>query len=151
MISQHIAGAAIGIFLIGGLIGVPLTDRQPAAEVLSMVILNPSVRPGDMLRTEIIVDRKRVCDTEVTRTIYDGANIEIRFLPDERQTFGPLGIDRRVVEVQVPASAKPGLARYRVTSTFRCNVLHRVWPITIAYDDIPFTIEAGESKLDGQP
>ncbi len=140
MISSHITGAFVGIVVIGGMLGIPLTDRIPPVDV-QMRVLNQEVHPGDMINIENVIMRDRVCDSQAVRVLYDGIGTETRFIPDERAAYGAAGPDYRIVRLKVPDDAVPGTGRYRVTSTFKCNWLHNLWPITVVWPDVPFTIQ----------
>lgn len=141
MIGQHLLA---GVAVIG-LMGAPIwwaSDRDPPVD-FTISILNPTVAPGDLLHVEYVIDRKRVCEARAVRTIYDGAGVETRFIPDERSAFGNVGPDYRVIELKVPETAAVGIGRYRLASTFVCNPLHKIWPITVVYPDVTFSIAPG--------
>jgi hypothetical protein len=69
-------------------------------------------------------------------------------LPDvDFESAGPVGVDNVVSPIIVPLATLPGPAKYRVTATYSCNPLHRVfWPIVVTQPDLSFYVTPAQTK-----
>lgn len=139
-VSQHVAGAVIGITL-GIMAVLPAADRRVPLEVEERTLLTEVVPPGGEVLLRVTVDRERnTCDTSVYPTIYDGIGYEWKLPEDRRPAFGPAGPDTRLAHYPVPPGAAEGAAKLRIVVTFRCNYMHYVLPVTLVLPDVPFEI-----------
>jgi hypothetical protein len=134
--------AILAAALLGGGSGVWLVDRDAPTIVYSAEAVTPVVPAGGELRVDYAVRRLRSCAVSVDRFIID--KFKTRYeLPDLNVNAGlPLGEDRFVQPVRVPADVEPGPAIYRTASTYICNPLQKIWPIAAGARDIGFVIKA---------
>lgn len=138
-IGQNIAAAIFAVTVAGTPVYWVL-DRQPPVEVFSTKVLTPTVMQGGDLLISYDFDRKRVCNTTVQRSLFDGANVEFDYVPDTRDAFGPIQHDTTVSKVQIPTGASPGPARFRSVVSYRCNPLHWWFPVIVVTADQSFEI-----------
>jgi hypothetical protein len=133
--------AILAAALLGGGSGVWLVDRDPPTIIYSAEAVVPIVPAGGDLRIDYVVRRLKPCTVSVDRFIID--KFKTRYeLPDLNVGAGlPLGEDRFIQPIEVPPGVEPGPAIYRTTSTYVCNPLQRLWPITGGTRDIPFIIK----------
>ena len=127
--------------VVGGGSGVWLVDRELPTVVISAEPVAPVVVSGGELRVDYVVRRHRSCSVSVDRFIID--RFKTRYeLDDLNVNAGlPLGEDRFVQPVRVPEGVEPGPAVYRTASTYVCNPLQKLWPITGGTRDIPFLVK----------
>jgi hypothetical protein len=132
--------ALISAALMGGWLGALAADRDLPTIVYSAEPVTPIVAAGGELRIDYVVRRLRSCSVSIDRFIYD--KFKTRYeLDDLNVNAGlPLGEDRFVQPVKVPLGLEPGPAVYRTASTYTCNPLQRLWPITGGARDISFII-----------
>lgn len=138
-ISQHIGAALVAVTFVGTPV-YWLTDREVPVEIIEARVLNPNVAIDQDLLVYYEVDRHRVCPTIAQRTVYDGAGVEIKYMPDIRAAFGPEGRDKSTFRLHIPPGASPGTARYRVVVSYFCNPMHRLFPLTVIRPVLYFTI-----------
>lgn len=135
--------ALIGLS-IGGILSVPIAamywDREPPVTRSEVSVEFDHVRAGGDLVVSYSINRLRDCPVTTERTIYDGDGEQYRLDPSNRLSPGPLGPQQYKRVVQVPASAAPGKARYRVVNAYRCNPLHYWFPIRQVVADVSFWI-----------
>lgn len=134
-----VTGIVGGAFLAAVLL-VPATDRIPPIEITVAEVMTPVVQPGGNLVVRFTVDRRQVCPTTATVTIFDGAGYEYRLAPDSRPAFGPQTLETKLLRYQIPTSALPGDARYRLVLDFQCNWTHNIVPVTMILPDLGFEI-----------
>lgn len=137
-----------------GIAGWMTSDRTIPVRVDYTTVLTPRTERGGVLKIEYQVYRDQQCRTLIERTIFDSKGTRL-YLPDiDYETVGPLGRDTFTSATVVPLIAEPGWAKYRVTLSYSCNVIQRLfWPIVDQRPDIPFYISAEikESSLhDGE-
>lgn len=127
---------------VAGIFGYWATDRNPPVIIDMAIAASPSVRPGGDLRVTYRVIRRASCETLLQRVIIDSAGTRLT-LPDieYKASPGPLGRDEYSVVVTIPTKATQGSARYRATTSYICNPLHRWWPITTLASDIKFMVD----------
>lgn len=126
---------------LGGTLGYFATDREMPTVIISAEPVTPVVAPGGELRVDYVVRRHRSCAVTVDRFIIDRFNTRYE-LDDLNVNAGlPLGEDRFVQPVRVPPGVEPGPAKYRTSSTYTCNPLQRLWPITGGTRDIAFLVK----------
>lgn len=117
----------------------------------------PRVAAGEKLVVGYTVTRRQIC--EVTRyvTIIDGGGHRHEFPAEYRPALGIAGeTESFFVERLVPASALPGLARYRVVLAYECpiqvgpilvpNLFHQAAPNTLILPDVEFEILAASPE-----
>jgi hypothetical protein len=86
------------------------------------------------------VNRARLCKSQLSRSLFDGAN-ERTVLPElEFEAPGGLGEDHFRQRVPIPADATAGVGRIRFVLVFRCNPTHLVWPIGPDVIEVPVLI-----------
>ena len=135
-----LAASITSMAFLGGWLGFLAGDRDLPTVTYVAMALTPEVAPGADFRVKYVMRRIRSCEVHVDRFIFDGENIR-HVLPSLELNAGlRLGEDQYTVPVRVPESAKPGRARYSVTSSYICNPLQRLWPIVGQQRDIWFDI-----------
>jgi hypothetical protein len=131
-----------GLLVVFGTLGTWLGDRTPPTTVQEIVVMTPQVRLGGDLKIKYKVYRARSCHTLVERIIFDSRRQ--RYVLEDL-TFasspGPLGPDEYVSIIPIPPRAFNGEARYRAITTYKCNILHHLWPVVGgATADVTFDI-----------
>jgi hypothetical protein len=127
---------------LGGALGLWTIDRDPPVVINQAEVLTPEVPPGGTLRIKYHLNRRRDCESHIDRILYDSAKVR-GLLPDIdfAKTPGQLGNDEYTAEIRIPETFSEGQAVYRLISVYRCNVIHKAWPITIGPTDIPFAVK----------
>lgn len=120
-------------------------DRNPATDSLLAEARPPDVEPGGLLHVAYEFRRYRLCPRDTQRIIFDGKTVRFDLGTQSRPLSGPVGKDAYVQPIQVPETASPGPARYRVIILDYCNPLHRIWPLKKVID-VPFTIVPPASR-----
>lgn len=125
-----------------GLVGFWVQDRAVPVKGKAVDIVGP-VYPGGRLLVRWNVHRDRACAATRQELIVDVQGV--RWLI-AAQTYsgpaGPLGDDSFITQTPLPADIPTGAATMRVTLSFVCNPIHRLWPIVSTAPDLPFRIEA---------
>jgi hypothetical protein len=140
----------VGALLLGamGFVGAAAAlmyvDRDLPTRSLSVSVEASEVVAGGQLVVRYAIERTRDCEMATERTLWDGAGEQYRLENSSRLSAGPLGEQSYRRVVTVPASAAPGMGRYRVVVAYRCNPMHRLWPIRAVVADVFFTIVATE-------
>ena len=98
------------------------------------------VKPGDTIYRVIRVNRLRVCETDPDTLVIDGAKVRWHFEEPKIVAPGKIGADEYRRPVVIPMQASPGSAEMRVSSTFVCNPVHRIWPIRMVHEPLKFKI-----------
>lgn len=130
------AGGALGAYL-----ALVSMDRDPPVIVTRSSVITPFVPAGGLLKIEVEIFRYRRCETIVDRLIFDASDARYVLEPLIFQSSGgALGSERYLNLIQVPAAAAVGPARYRSIATYRCNLLHRSWPIVSEPRDVIFGV-----------
>lgn len=114
-----IAGAAFG-----ATVGVWAQQPYPIS-ILERNVLTPTVRPGDDVRVELVVDRRQRCDQAVSRFVqYPNGDRDptTRELPS---TYGRMGRDVYVIRIPTDANAPHGPAEIYSTGKAQCNPWQR--------------------------
>lgn len=142
-----IAGVSVSLFFWATVAGVMVADRAVPTTVLSSTVLTPEVAQGGLLRIDYQVYRLRTCRVLIERVIFDGEGNRV-ILPDvDFESAGPVGVDHYVSPTVVPLAAAVGKAKYRVTLSYYCNVIHRLfWPIVDVRPDLEFYITPAKVK-----
>ena len=136
---------ATAVLLIAALAATWLAlDREPPFAVLS--VEPAAARAGETvkLRMQVMRDTKRDCSAEFTRYVFDSgftryyldrgqaSNDFIQAL--EKKTPGRLNI-----AFTIPVDVDPGPATLETVLDYRCNKMHRLWPIEVT-TVAPFTV-----------
>jgi hypothetical protein len=118
-------------------------DRQVPVIVHAAVPLSSHVRPGEPIRVSYAVTRLRTCATDLTWSLYDGAQEIHRFGPVHIEAAGPPQSETYTRGWATPGDAAPGEGRLRVVLAFQCpgNYLQALYPVTLVLPDIPVTID----------
>lgn len=145
-IAQKLVPALLALVVVA-----PVTmwamDTDAPTDLVSVEIMTPRVPPGGFFEAEFKVDRQRNdCDTMALRSIIDGKNV-LHVIENVIVPTGPLGPDTIRVRLKVPDSAAIGDARYRVTTYFTCNPLHKLLPRRGTFPDRPFKIVSSNEIL----
>jgi hypothetical protein len=131
-------------FMVAATVFGPLiwwvADRTPPIDLETWQAFPSEVKPGDTVYRVIRVNRKRICETDPDTLIIDGAKVRWHFEEPRIAAPGRLGIDEYRRPVIIPLQANPGPAEMRVSSTFVCNPIHRIWPIKMVHEPLKFTI-----------
>lgn len=138
MIWRSITLISCGI--VGGWLGWMASQRDLPVRFLSSEVLNSPV-PGETMRIKHVVWRDKSCRTTVNRIVFDKDGDRF-IVPDLEFPAGilPLGSDTFVVPIPTSPAADPGPAIYRTVHTYRCNLLHWIWPIVTGAVEHQFTI-----------
>ena len=126
--------------VIAGILGLWAADREPPIYVIKAEPVK-TVWPGDELQLRYTVYRRKSCETNIDRFIFDSQLV--RYVLDDLAFSGapgPLGESTYVARVAIPAKFAIGQARYRVISKFVCNPLQRIWPIVVESPDVVFDV-----------
>ncbi|MGU3493375.1 hypothetical protein ACLBXM_04965 [Xanthobacteraceae bacterium A53D] len=138
-IVTFIAAAAGGVG--GAYVGLSALDREPPVIVTDSRVLTPQVQPGGSLKVEVEILRTRRCETKVDRIVFDSTGARFVLEPVEfTSAGGGRGEERYANLIPIPRDAAPGPARYRSIATYRCNPLHRPWPIVGEPREVAFEI-----------
>lgn len=138
--------ALFGIFALAAqgaavVLGIWVIDRDWPVVIENIRPLPPHPQPGQTMRLQLDIDRRRSCASNTDRWIIDALNTRF-ILPSHalQGAPGPLGRSTVVLPVEVPENAHMGPARYESQVTFACNPIHKMFPI---YGDrivVPFTV-----------
>jgi hypothetical protein len=115
-------------------------DRTPPIELLEWKAFPSEVKAGETVFRVIKVNRFRICETDPDTLIIDGAKVRWNFEEPAIAAPGRVGIDEYRRPVVIPLQATPGPAEMRVSSTWICNPIHRIWPIRQVHEPLRFTI-----------
>lgn len=132
--------------LIAGLMAIAwfAADRAPP---FALVAVDPAIgSPGAYLTIHATVKRDptRECSAEFSRFIFDaagarydlGANIASAEMIRAIELKHP---GRMLVTIKLPENIQAGLARMTTVLEYRCNKIHRLWPIEVT-TNMPFTV-----------
>lgn len=115
-------------------------DRDLPVVVYTAEASSPIVAPGSELRIEYTLLRKRSCEVSSDRFIIDSKKTRHE-LPDLNIRAGlDIGQDHYFVPVDVKPEVAPGPAVYRTITSYICNPLQRVFPISAGQRDISFIV-----------
>lgn len=129
------------VALTFGTFGMFIADRTPPTTVYDVQVLTPQVPPGGTLKVKYTVYRARSCATQVERILFDHQRVRHALEDLEfKAAPGPLGTDSYISAVPIPNTFTRGEARYRVLTTYRCNPVHSIWPITVLTADETFDV-----------
>lgn len=132
------------------LVGVPaliwLLDRSPPLTMVSYEAA--TAKPGGWLKIRVKVQRDyRRCDLRVTANLFDGEGTRLLLAGEQGYPFEALVEIERISPGTMSAAAYlspiavPGQGRVLIAMSARCNPLHVISPIGMAWV-VPFQIEA---------
>lgn len=127
--------------LVGATLGLWTIEREPPVVTLRTELSTPTVAPGGDLKIKLTVRRTKSCVTHVDRMLFDAE--KARFpLPDldYKKAPGPLGDDTYMTVIPVPEQMGEGPALYRSISSYQCNLVHLLWPVSLEPIDVPFVV-----------
>ena len=134
------------ITLVAGLMSVTwfAADRVPPFAMLSV---EPAIGwPGDYLTIQASVkrDATRDCSAEFSRFIFDanGSRYDLGTSTASADMIKAMEAKRPgklLVTVKLPESIHPGPAKLTTVLEYRCNKVHRIWPIEVTLQ-MPFTV-----------
>lgn len=135
------AGTLAFLALAFGSVGFYISDRTPPTNVYSAEVKTQSVAPGGMLEIEYKVTRSRSCATKVERFLYDSRRVRHILQDLEFEAApGPLGNDGYTSVLPIPTHFARGAGSYRAVTTYKCNPIHSLWPITVLTADVTFDV-----------
>lgn len=139
MIFRVVFYGAAGV--AGAILGLWSVDREPPTVTLRAEPMTQTVVPGGDLKIKFSVRRTKSCVTHIDRLLLDSQKARF-LLPDldYAKAPGPMGDDEYVSVVPIPEQMAGGPARYRTIASYQCNIIHRLWPVTLDPIDVPFTV-----------
>jgi hypothetical protein len=135
------AGTLAIVAVTFGTLGMFIADRAPPTTVYNAEPEDQHVIPGGTLRIKYSVYRTRSCATSVERMLYDSKRV--RYILEDlefKASPGPLGPDGYTSIIPIPAHFARGEGRYRALTTYRCNPIHSLWPISVLTADVTFDV-----------
>jgi hypothetical protein len=124
--------ATLGLVVIavfGGVIGNWISHRTYPIVTFERLVMTPQVKPGEMFKIKLKIERREQCNIVVQRTITysDGSRepIRVEFGPG----FGPLGADTYVSNTPIQEHAPPGGAVMRSQGFSHCNPIERLFNV----------------------
>jgi hypothetical protein len=128
------------LWILGGWLGSLAADRDLPVVIYTAEAATPIVSPGAELRIEYTLLRRRSCEVNSDRFIFDSQKTRFE-VPDLNIRAGlATGPDHYVVPVNVKPETAPGPAIYRTITNYICNPLQRIWPIEGGVRDISFIV-----------
>ena len=121
-----------------------MLDRSPPFAILE--VEPASARPGEIIKLHMRVmrDLKRDCSAEFTRYVFDSS--AMRYYLDRGQASSDFihNLEKRSpgqlhIAITVPEDVEPGPAELETVLDYRCNKMHRLWPIEVT-TRAPFTV-----------
>lgn len=146
---NHLVAATESVARIIVIAGIALVayyaaDREPPFAVLS--VEPAEARAGDYITIVANVRREvdRMCDADFSRYLYDatGARYDMGHAIASAEMIAALerrDNGRLRVSFLVPYGAAPGAASLQSVLNYKCNKIHRLWPITVT-TELPFTV-----------
>lgn len=132
-----------------------IIDRDPPVEFKSRVALTPVVQQGGTLIVEAVVERSRICKTDIRRWVTDSEGTRHAISSYTVSPFTGLGIIKSTVEVTIPSAVPTGPAQYHIETDYYCNFVQRLmgWPIRVKSPFVQFLVvpEEGSSSNLVQP
>lgn len=116
-------------------LGSVVGDRNFPTRVESVRVINPELKAGQVLLTERVVHREKLCHTTIDRMMFDSKDQRFDMQKDGLGIIeypngaGPLGRDEFVGRQTVPIGMAPGPARYIALVCYRCNVFQWLYPV----------------------
>ncbi len=134
---------AASFIVAAGALGLMASERKAPFTILSIKVNQLRFRPGDELERTIRFIQHKRCFIHSGRAIIDSQNT--RFLLDpivyQAGWFGEVEQEEEIVlKISIPVDIAPGLARLEVSTLYRCNPLHWLWPIHSPYNPLFFEV-----------
>ena len=116
-------------------------DRAPPVEQLEQREELTGLKPGAAGNIFVRVKRKRLCSTDVDVILFDGDGS--RFVVNSARDLlsKRLGEDEYRVYIKIPSDFTPGKSYGYFHLTYRCNALHRLWPVEETLDEFVFSVK----------
>lgn len=113
------AGAAFGATL-----AVWAQEPYPLS-ILERNVLTPELKPGDPVRVEILADRRKRCEHEVSRFVQEPDGDRQLINRPWRADYGRMGRDAYVIEIPTDPKAPMGPGEIVSTGAAICNPWQR--------------------------
>lgn len=133
----------LGTFCL--LLSYSVFDREKPIDLKRVQQIN-NPYPGQDLVLKITLDRKKVCYTKGTYTIFDSTGTKFPATGVEYDVVGEVGMDSYSIRLPIDPDAEPGKGFVRFVTKWVCNYVHIAWPI-IEVNDVPIEIFANPRKL----
>ncbi len=116
-------------------------DRDPPIEYTFGRALSETVEQGGKIDVQISVDRKRICRSEVSRSVTDRNGISYRVSEYAFASITRPGKETYDRSITVPDDVTPGRSFYQMKILFYCNWFHNLgYPIQVLSPPIYFTV-----------
>jgi hypothetical protein len=129
--------------LIASMVGLVLywtIDRTPPVNQIYNIITE-DVHPGGDIILRSRVFRHRSCQTHIDRVVIDGGGF--RYILQDLDFNTAPGVvgeqDEYSSRIPLPLDAASGIATLKMFMTWRCNIIHVIWPIP-DYVEVKFII-----------
>ena len=131
-----------GIYQILAWLAWMAADRNPPVEFRTVIPRIMVVHPGDELTIDYVVDRKRVCESRTTWIFTDSIGRRFDFSGVLRNAPERIGPDRYPFASYAPSEMASGPARLRAAVSWECpsNFVHPLYPISLLFTDVLFTV-----------
>lgn len=143
---------AIRIIFWGGLglicwqLGWWTADRTPPTDMIERIVETPQVPQGGTLRVRAVFVPTKNCQIHADRFLIDRTDAIFPILPPTDFAAGNAAIgleESYVTRVHIPKEMALGPATYRAITTYWCNPIHHIWPITREPQDVRFEVVEG--------
>ena len=144
-VATHFLWVAQMMIVVGIIITIGYAfDRDPPFRVIR--VQPASARAGEFVTidAEVMREADRMCSAEFSRYIYDsslarydiGSSVASAEMIARMEARAP---GRLRVSVKLPENIAAGQAHLDIILVYRCNALHRLWPIDVT-SVLPFTV-----------
>lgn len=118
----------MGVAGLGGSVGSLIVNKRYPIQALERSNLTPSIKPGDNMLLAQHVTRLDQCDVVIKRTVKTSTGQRIFIKQEFDEGFGPLGTDRYILPIEMPAGAALGPAEMYSKAYSYCNWLDSIKP-----------------------
>jgi hypothetical protein len=140
----RIIGAIIfGLACLGSFnLAMLIIDREPPVVFKERVTLTPAVTQGGVLVVKAVVERSRVCRSEIRRWVTDVEGTRHAISSYTVSPFSGLGTIESTVEITVPSAVPLGPAQYHIEADYYCNFVQQImnWPIRVKSPFVQFIV-----------
>ena len=144
-VAKHFLWVAQMMIVVGIIITISYAfDRDPPFRVIR--VQPAAARAGEFVTidAEVMRQPERMCSAEFSRYIYDstlarwdiGSSVVSAEMIEKLESSHP---GRLRVSVKLPDNIAPGQAHLDTVLVYRCNAVHRIWPIDVT-TALPFTV-----------
>ena len=144
-VAKHFLWVAQMMIAVGVIITIGYAfDRDPPFRVIR--VQPAAARAGDFVTidAEVMRESERMCSAEFSRFIYDstlarydiGSSVMSAEMIARLESSHP---GRLRVSVKLPENIATGPAHLDTVLVYRCNAVHRIWPIDVT-TALPFTV-----------